>query len=181
MHAGIVEQPTTIPNTSADRLRIAVLRRAAVFVAAVAASSVAAVMLAGEPILIRAGVMIPTALVAVLAAGYLSRAILECLETPTHIEYSSIVFFVRYRNKPFLGLSWSEIISIMPVKTRYKLLGEPLYDLKLSILHSKDRVIENLSLSTGRAFITAFHQNAKKLSPDEAARVSDKWFAIKRF
>ncbi len=25
------------------------------------------------------------------------------------------------------------------------------------------------------------HQNAKKLSPDDAAKASDRWFAIKRF
>jgi hypothetical protein len=174
-------QTTTIPNTGADRLRTAVLRRAAVFAAAVAASLVAAVTLAGEPIYVREGIVAPLALVAALAAGYLLRAIFEFLETPTRIEYSPIVFFVRYQNKPFLGLSWCEINSIMPVKTRYKLLGEPLYDLKLSIIHGKDRVIGNLSLSAGRMFITAFHQNAKKLSPDEAAKVSDKWFHIKTF
>ena len=111
-------QPTTIPNTGADRLRTAVLRRAAFFVAAVAAPSVAAVTLAGEPIHVREIAFAPLALVAALAAGYLFRALLEYIETPTRIEYSPIVLFVIYRYKPFLGLSWGEITSILPVKTR---------------------------------------------------------------
>ena len=117
----MLAQPNTIPNTGADRLRTAVLRRAAVFVAAVAASSVAAVMLAGEPIYVREIAFAPPALISVLAAGYLFRA------------------------------------------------------------NGKDKVIGNLSLDAGRAFITAFHHNARKLPPDEAAKVSDKWFHLKTF
>jgi len=156
-------QTTTIPNTGADRLRTAVLRRAA------------------EPVYVRECVVAPPALVAALAAGYMIRATFEFLETPARIEYSPFVFFVRYHNKPFLGLSWGEITSMMPVKTRFRLMGEPLYDLKLSVIHGKDKVIGNLSLSAGRTFITAFQQYAKKLPPDEAAKVSDKWFHIKTF
>jgi len=177
----MVAPPNTIPNTGADRLRIAVLRRAAVFVAAVAASSVAAVIFAGEPVHVREGVIAPPALLALLAAGYLFRVLLEYLETPTLIEYSPIVFFVRYHNRQFLGLSWGEITSIMPVKTRYRLMGEPLYDLKLSVSHRKDALIQNLSLSAGRMFLTVFQQYAKKLPPEEAAKVSDEWFDIKKF
>jgi hypothetical protein len=177
----MVAPPTTIPNTGADRLRIAVLRRAAVFVAAVAAASVLAVVFAGEPVHVREGVIAPPALIAFLAAGYLFRVVLEYLETPTLIEYSSILFFVRYRNRPFLGLSWGEIISIMPVKTRYWLMDEPLYDLKIAVLHRKDELIQNLSLGAGRMFITAFQQYTKKLPPEEAAKVSDEWFDIKKF
>ena len=177
----MAEQLAAIQNSGTDRLRTAVMRRATVLLAAAVVAAVAAVASAGQPVIVREGLIVPLALAALVAAGYLIRAALEYLETPCLIEYSYIVFFVRYPRGPFLGLSWSEISSVMPVKTRYRLLGETLYDLKLSVLHKKDQVIPNLSLGAGRVFIQAFSQYSKRLPPEEAEKASNEWFDIKRF
>ena len=175
------EQLSRIENSGAHSLRTAVIRRATVVGAAAAAAAVAAAASAGQPAAIREWLIIPPALVTLAAAGYLVRAALAYLETPALIEYSYIIFLVRYPRGPFLGLSWSEISSAMPVRTRYRVLGETLYDIKLSVLHKKDQIIPNLSLAAARVFIQAFGQYVKKLAPEDAKKDSDERFDIKKF
>lgn len=176
----MTEQMATIRNGGAERLRAVVLRRAAAFLSAVAVAAALALILAGEPAPVRAAAAV-LAIFAVALAGLLVRAVLEYLRTPTTIEFSAIILLVKYARKEFIGLSWSEITSILPVKTRFMLMGGPLYDLKLSVILKKDEVVMNLSLKAARMLIAAYQQNAKKVSPDEAEKIADGCFDIKRY
>ena len=175
------EQMAHIENTGAARLRLAVIRRAAALAAAVIFAAALAILFPAEPGYVRASAIFVPALAAVASAFLGVRAVREYLETPTTIEYSGIILLVKYQNKRFLGLSWTEISSIMPVRTRFLLHGGPLYDLKLSVQRKQDVAVQNLSLEAGRRLIAAYQQNAKKLPPGEAEKVADGWFDIKRY
>jgi len=174
-------QNAHIQNTGAARLRLAVIRRAAALAAAVIFATALAILFPAEPGRVRLGVIAVPALAAVASAFLLVRAVLEYLDTPYSIEYSAIILLVRYKRKELTGLSWSEIGSIMPVRTRFLLHGGPLYDLKLSVQRKQDVTVQNLSLGAGRRLIAAYQQNAKKLPPGEAEKVADGWFDIKRY
>jgi len=141
----------------------------------------AALLLAGEILLVRAGVAILPALAAIFCAVLLGEALLQYLEAPSRIEYSAIILMVRYRKGRFLGLSWAEISSVLPVSRRIGLWGGRLYDLKLSVLLKKDEVVRNLSVKTAHMFVAAYQQNAKNLSADEAQKLADGMFDIKRY
>ncbi len=171
----------SIRNTGADRLRTGALQLLAALVVAVAAAAAAALILDGESWPVRAGVAAIPALAAVLCACLLTRGIVEYLAAPRSIEYSAIIMMVRYRKERFLGLSWAEISSVLPVSRRIGLRGERLHDLKLSVVLKKDELMRNLSLRTAHMFVSAYQQNARKLSPDEAQHVADGMFGIKRF
>lgn len=175
------ESLATIRNTGADRLRVSALELAVVLAAAVAAAAAAALLLAGEIWPVRAGVAAIPALAAVFCIGLLAQAVLEYLAAPSSIEYSAIIMMVRYRNGRFIGLSWAEISSVLPVGKRIGLWGGMLYDLKLSVVLKKDEVARNLSLKTAHMFVAAYQQCAKKLSADEAQRLADGMFGIKRY
>jgi len=148
---------------------------------AVAAAVAAALLLAGEPLPVRAGVAVIPALAAIFCAVLIGQALLQYLEAPSCIEYSAIILMVRYRKGRFLGLSWGEIGSVLPVGKRIGPWGGQLYDLKLSVLLKRDEVVRNLSLRTAHMFVAAYQQNAKRLSADEAQKLADGMFDINRY
>lgn len=171
----------TIRNGGADRLRVAALKLSAALAIAAAATVAVALLLSGEPVRVRAGVAAIPGLAALLTAGLLGQALLGYIQAPSRIEYSAIIVMVRYRNGRFLGLSWAEISSVLPVGKRIGPWGGMLYDLNLSVLLKKDDAVRNLSLKTAHMFVAAYHQNARKLGPDEAQKLADRMFDIRRF
>jgi hypothetical protein len=177
----MAEELASIRNTGADRLRISALRLGAAMAIAAATSAAVALYPSDEPGQTLAAVAALPALAALLCAVLLAITLLEYGASPQSIEYSAIILMVRYRSGHFLGLSWSETSSILPVAKRVGLGGSMLYDLKLSVLLKKDEVIRNLSMRTAHMLVAAYQQNAKKLSADEAQKLADGMFGIKRF
>jgi hypothetical protein len=177
----MAEELASIRNTGADRLRISALRLGAAMAVAAAASAAIALYPSDEPGHVLAAVAAIPALAALLCAVLLAITLVEYREAPSAIEYSAIILMVRYRSGHFLGLSWSETSSILPVAKRVGLGGSMLYDLKLSVLLKRDEVVRNLSLRTAHQLVAAYHENAKKLGPDEAQKFADDMFGIKRY
>ena len=175
------EQTVSIHNTGAVRLRQAVIRRAAALSAAVVAAAALAILFPAGPLDVRLGAVAVPALAAVALAFLLVRAVFEHLETPKTIEFSAIILLARYRGRHFTGLAWSEISSILPVRTRFLLVGGPLYDLELSVRLKQDVTVKNLSLEAGRGLITAYQQYAMKVSLEEAKKAADGCFDIRRY
>jgi hypothetical protein len=177
----MAEKLASIHNTGADRLRISALRLGAALAVAAAASAAVALYQAPEPGAMRAAIAALPALAALVCGVLLAVNLLEYSASPESIEFSAIIMMVRYRSGRFLGLSWSEISSILPVGRHPAPGGGRLYDLKLSVILKKDEVIHNLSLKTAHQLVAAYHENAKKLSPDEAQKLADGMFDIKRY
>jgi hypothetical protein len=177
----MAERLATIQNTGADRLRQSALRLGAAMAVAASASAAVALYPAPEPGAMRAAIAALPALAALACGVLLAINLLEYSASPESIEYSAIIMMVRYRGGRFLGLSWSEISSILPVGRRPAPGGGRLHDLKLSVVLKKDEVVRNLSLKTAHQLVAAYHGNAKKLSPDEAQKLADGMFDIKRF
>jgi hypothetical protein len=177
----MAEKLATIHNTGADRLRVRALRLGAALAVAAAASAAVALYPAPEPGTMIAAVAALPALAALVCGVLLAINLLEYSASPESIEFSAIIMMVRSRSGRFLGLSWSEISSILPVGRHPAPGGGRLYDLKLSVILKKDEVIHNLSLKTAHQLVAAYHENAKRLSPDEAQKLADGMFGIKRF
>jgi hypothetical protein len=171
----------TIRNTGADQLRIIAMWLAAALAIAAAIAAATTVILAGEPGPVRAGAAAIPALAALVFAGLLGHTLIRYIEAPSCIECSAIIMMARYRKGRFTGLSWTEISSVLPLKTRPGVFGGPLYGLKLSVAKKKDEVVQNLSLEAARLFVVAYQRNARKLPADEAERLADGMFDIRRF
>jgi hypothetical protein len=177
----MTEGLATIRNTGADRLRRIAMWLAAALIIAAATAATAAIILAGEPGTVRAGAAAIPALAAMVFAGLLGHTVIGFFEAPSCIECSAIIMMARYRKGRFTGLSWAEISSVLPQRTRPGVFGGPLYDLKLSVDRKKDVVVQNLSLETARRFVAAYERYARKLPADEAERLADGMFDIKRY
>lgn len=121
------------------------------------------------------------AALAVAAGALLVRSVMEHGRTPSEIECSGIVMLARNRRGQLLGLSWQEVTTLIPARTRFPVLGRPLTDLSISVRFRRNEVLENLSQEAAHKLLEVYNRRARGLSPEEARKAADGWFDIRRY
>ena len=112
-----------------------------------------------------------------LAAGVMG----DCSRTPTTIVFGPFVFLVNYPSGKSTGFSWAEVQQIMPGERKITVGPGKLFDVRVVAHKKKDLLIPNLSFQAARALYIGYYERTKKLPPEEARKMADRWFDIKRY